>query len=132
MKKALIIQGGGFRTAFSSGVLDAFIRENYFPFDIFAGVSGGAIALSYYLSGQEKYCYEAICFLSANKNFLNPVKAFSQKGMMNVEIFNDIATLHFPFDYEHAFAYLENKIMAIVMTHRKLGKPVYYHPDRNS
>ncbi len=40
MKKALIIQGGGFRTAFSAGVLDAFLKNNYTDFSLYAGVSG--------------------------------------------------------------------------------------------
>ena len=63
-KKTLIIQGGGFRTAFTAGVLDAFIAADYNPFNSFYVVSGGAIGASYYLSGQYKKCFEAICFFS--------------------------------------------------------------------
>ena len=50
MKKTLIVQGGGFRTGFTAGILDAFMVLGYCPFDQIIGNSGGAISASYYLS----------------------------------------------------------------------------------
>ena len=98
MAKALIIQGGNFRTAFSAGVLDAFLQNGYNPFSIYAGVSGGAIAASYFLSGQPKFCFDAICFLSGNKNFLDLSRILKSKSIMDVEIFYDISNKFMPFD----------------------------------
>ena len=58
MKKAhnigLIVQGGSLRSVFSAGVLDAFNILQFNPFDYYAGVSGGAMSLSYFLSGQNR------------------------------------------------------------------------------
>ena len=129
MKKALIIQGGGFRTAFSAGVLDAFLKNNYNDFSLYAGVSGGAIAASYFFAEQPKHCFEAIRFLAANKQFLDLTKMMSTCGMMNVEIFNDISNKHMPFDFALAERNLKNKKFVIVMTDKQNGQPCYYVPE---
>ena len=50
----LIVQGGSMRSVFSAGVLDAFNVLRFNPFDYYAGVSGGAMSLSYFLSGQSR------------------------------------------------------------------------------
>ena len=44
----LIVQGGSLRSVFSAGVLDAFNILEFSPFDYYAGVSGGAMSLSYF------------------------------------------------------------------------------------
>lgn len=49
-KIALVIEGGGFKSVFSAGVLDAFLINKFNPFDIYIGVSSGAMCLSYYVS----------------------------------------------------------------------------------
>ena len=48
MKKVIVVQGGGFMTSYTTGVLDAFQMTNYKPFDAHIGISGGSIALSYF------------------------------------------------------------------------------------
>ena len=40
-KHYLIIEGGGFRTGFTSGILDAFLAADFDPFDGYIGISGG-------------------------------------------------------------------------------------------
>ena len=51
-KIALVIEGGGFKSVFSAGVLDAFLINKFQPFDIYIGVSSGAMCLSYYVANQ--------------------------------------------------------------------------------
>jgi len=128
MKRALIIQGGGFRTAFSAGVLDAFIKNKHNPFSIYAGVSGGAIAASYFIANQAKHCYNAICFLSANKRFVSFSRTFTSNAVMDVDIFYDITNKLMPFDFATAEKNLMNKKLAIVMTNKKNGNPAYHQP----
>ena len=48
-KIAIVVEGGGFKSAFSAGVLDSFIINNFDPFDIYVGVSGGAMNLTSYI-----------------------------------------------------------------------------------
>lgn len=128
MKKALIIQGGGFRTAFSSGVLDAFMQNNYNPFDLYIAVSGGAIATSYYIANQNKCCFNSICFLSEKGRFVNYANILRWQPIMNVDIFYDIANKHFPFDITKAISLLTNKKFFIVMTNRSTSEPYYCNP----
>lgn len=128
---ALVVQGGGFRTAFSAGVLDAFVDQKFNPFSIYAGVSGGAISMSYFISGQKKYCINAIEFLSANRDYMNPARILKSQSIINVDIFHDIADLHMPFDYDSALDRIWGKQVAIIMTSRVTGEPNYHRPCRN-
>jgi len=128
--KTLIVQGGGFRTAFSAGVLDAFRTHQYNPFDSYVAVSGGAIALSYYLSEQYKFYYDALCLLAEDKHFMSWNRLVSPKGIMNVDYFRTVAEEIFPFDVKRALDNINGKELAIVMTNRANGEAHYYHPDR--
>lgn len=128
-KKALIIQGGGFRTAFSAGVLDAFRAHKHDDFDAYVAVSGGAIALSYFLSGQYRKCYEAICFLAQDKHFMNWNRLISANGIMDVDYFRSVADEKVPFDLRTALGAVDGKELAFVFTTRETGEAVYYQPD---
>lgn len=132
MKKTLVVQGGGFRTAFSTGVLDAFLAKEYNPFQSYVAVSGGAIALSYYLSGQYKRCLDAIRFLAEDKDFMSWNRFVSSKGVMDVDYFRDVADNHIYFELERAIKAVDNKRLAFVLTHRESGAPHYYHPDEHT
>ncbi|MDX2362163.1 MAG: patatin family protein [Crocinitomicaceae bacterium] len=128
--KTLILQGGGFRTAFTAGVLDAFRTHHYNPFDGYVAVSGGAIALSYYLSDQYRCYYDALCLLAEDKHFMSWNRLISPMGVMNVDYFRTVAEEIIPFDIDKALETVEGKEMAIVLTNRSNGAAHYYHPDR--
>ena len=128
MKRALIVQGGGFRTAFTTGVLDAFQKREYNPFDLLIGVSGGAIAISYFIAQQPKHCLESIKYLSANKKYLDYARLLNSKAIVDVEVFYEVSNSYMPFDFKTAEKNLAGKQLAIVMTNRKTGEPAYYHP----
>lgn len=128
LKKTLIIQGGGFRTAFTAGVLDAFSLNDYNPFNSYVAVSGGAVALSYYLSSQYKHYYDAMCLLATDDTFMNYNRIISSKGIMNVDCFKTIALEKIPFDIQSAMQAIQNKKLAIVMTNRTNGEPHYFNP----
>jgi len=131
-KKTLIIQGGGFRTGFTAGILDVFHEEGHNDFDLYVAVSGGAIALSYFLSEQHTKCFEAMCLLSEDKNFLSYSGLMSRKGMMNVDYFHDVADDKIPLDIDKAMLNSTEKELAIVMTDRNTGEPHYYHPSKKT
>jgi predicted patatin/cPLA2 family phospholipase len=131
-KKALIVQGGGFRTAFSAGVLDVFMQQNYNPFDMYIGVSGGAIAASYYVSNQPFLCFDAMKHLCVKEPFIKFSRVLKSQPIMNVDVFYDISNKHMPFDFDKALENLNNKQMAIVMTDMKTGKPYYHHPTKEN
>ncbi|OFZ13804.1 MAG: hypothetical protein A3D92_12470 [Bacteroidetes bacterium RIFCSPHIGHO2_02_FULL_44_7] len=128
-KRTLIIQGGGFRTAFSAGVLDAFQTHRYNPFDAYVAVSGGAIALSYYLSEQYKKCVESMCLLAEDKHFMSWNRLISSQGIMDVDYFRTVAEEKVPFDLNAAIKAVDGRKVAFVLTHRESGNPHYYQPN---
>ena len=98
-KKVLILEGGGFKTSFSAGVMDAFQMQSHNPFDSYIGVSGGCIAISYFLSKRYGYFYQCMRTLCQDERFVKYSKAFTD-GLMNLDFFYDIAYKEFPFDFD--------------------------------
>lgn len=127
-KKALVIQGGGFKTAFTSGVLDAFIAQNYNPFAVYVGVSGGANALTYFLNGEYKKCIQSIHVLLEDPKFINYKQLFTSGVFMNVDFFEEIAKEIVPLNMHEIFKNHGHKSIGIVATNRNTGKPEYLTP----
>lgn len=51
-KKVLVLEGGGMRGIFLTGVLQAFTDRGYFPFELIIGSSAGALTGTAYAAGQ--------------------------------------------------------------------------------
>ena len=51
-KKVLVLEGGGMRGIFLTGVLQAFKDRNYFPFEMIIGSSAGALTGTAFAAGQ--------------------------------------------------------------------------------
>jgi predicted patatin/cPLA2 family phospholipase len=116
--KALIIQGGGFRTAFSAGVLDAFIAHGYDPFNMYIGVSGGANALSYFLGKQYKDCIRSIHVLLEDPKFMNYKQFLGTRVLMNVDFFEEIAEEIVKLDLPAIFEHHSHKRIALPANQR--------------
>lgn len=129
MKKVLIVQGGGFRTAFTAGILDAFLALNYNPFDGYIGVSGGSIALSYFIGEQYGDCHKAMQFLASDPEFVKFTRLMSAKGYMNIDYLETVAKNHVPFDLKTAMKNREGKDVIFVATNRSTGKAEYLNPS---
>ena len=86
-KIALVIEGGGFKSVFSAGVLDAFLINKFQPFDIYIGVSSGAMCLSYYIANQYKTYFSLSKEVSVNEQFLSYRHALSEQGYMDINFF---------------------------------------------
>jgi predicted patatin/cPLA2 family phospholipase len=126
-KKVLILEGGGFKTSFSAGVMDAFQMQSHNPFDSYIGVSGGCIAISYFLSKRYGYFYQCMRTLCQDERFVKYSKAFTD-GLMNLDFFYDIAYKEFPFDFETAMRSLKGKEYYIVLTNSSNGATEYHQP----
>jgi predicted patatin/cPLA2 family phospholipase len=127
-QQALIIQGGGFKTAFTTGVLDAFLEAKHNPFMIYAGVSGGANALSYYLADQHGSCIASIDELM--KDTQPKLSRIVKTGtILNVDFFHEIADSLVPLDMQHIIRHQLHKKIGIVMTNRETGNPHYFEPS---
>lgn len=129
--KFIIVEGGGFKTGFTSGVVDAFIANDYNPFDGIIGISGGAVVVSYYLSKQFKYCLNAMKILAKDKEFTKFRRTFGEQGYMNINVLSKVASLHVPFAVEEALKYSESKHVYFVATNKQSGEAAYLKPQDN-
>ena len=129
MSKTLIVQGGGFRTGFAAGVLDAFMALDYYPFERIIGVSGGAIASSYYLAKQYGACVEAMYWLANDPEFVKLKHVIQERGYMNIDYLREVAHEHVPFSLDKALVSAEDKEIHFVATNRATGSAEYLKPS---
>jgi len=129
MGKTLIIQGGGFRTGFTAGILDAFLTLEYFPFDRVIGISGGSISASYFLSKQYGSCVEAMRILARDPDFVNFKHIVRDRGYMNIDHLRAVANELVPFDINAALSMMQNVDVNFVATNRQTGRPLYLTPS---
>ena len=132
MNNCLIVEGGGFKTGFTTGILDSFLASSYDPFDSYIGISGGTIALSYYLSEQYRVCFPTIQFLAEDPEFTKFRRTLGDQGYMNIDLIVTAADHNVPFDLEAGLAKLEKSRVHFVATCRDQGIPEYLVPDRKS
>lgn len=124
----LIIEGGGFKTAFTAGILDAFIINRYDPFDGIVGVSGGAVALSYFLSKQYRQMLASLRYLATDPQFLNYRRTLGKEGYMNIDALGRVSQEVVPFDILKAYKKVRHRDVRIVATRRDHGTPEYFVP----
>jgi len=130
-KKTIILEGGGFKTSFSAGVLDAFRMSNFDQFDAHIGVSGGTLALSYFLSHQYGAYFNSMKSICKDPRFIQYTKAFSD-GLMNLDFFTEIAEKEFPFDLQKAVKATQEKDFYFVLTHSDNGATSYLKPREDN
>lgn len=124
----LIVEGGGFRTGFTTGILDAFSTAGYRPFNQYIGVSGGSIALSYFISQQYRTCLSAIVALTEDKHFLQFKRTLSEKGFMDIDYIGIVAQQKVKLDIPIFSKTIDDCPFYIVATERETGKPKYFSP----
>ncbi len=131
-KLALVIEGGGFKSVFSAGVLDAFLMNKFNPFDIYIGVSSGAMCLSYYVASQYKTYFSLSKEVSVNEKFLSYRHALSEQGYMDLNFLSKYAKKHNPIDLQQIKESTENKQLYIVLTNLENGEAVYLEPNKRN
>lgn len=123
----LVLEGGGMRGIYTSGVLDYFMEKGmYFPYVI--GVSMGACNAASYISrqiGRNKTINTQYVKDSRYISYRNLVR---QKSIFGMDfIFNEIPYKLNPFDFE-TFKDSKQKFI-IVATDCNTGKPIYFSKD---
>ncbi len=131
-KSCIVVEGGGFKTGFTSGILDAFMAASYDPFHQYLGVSGGSVALSYFLSQQYRCCLNSILTLAKDKNFLKFTRSLGTKGYMNIDFIAEVARSKVPFEIAKAMERLTESDVYFVATNRNAGIPEYITPGQDS
>lgn len=129
-KVGLVLEGGGMRGVYTSGVLDHFMEEDlYFPYVI--GVSAGACNALSYISRQVGRSREINVNYASDKRYINYRNLLKGKGIFNMDfLFNDIPNRLVPFDYE-AFHAAEEKLV-IPTTDCQTGQAHYFEKEDRS
>ena len=100
MKVELILEGGGMRGAYTSGVLDCFIDNNIKFLDLTAVSAGVACAL-YYVSNQPRKALEIFTKYSTDKRYLSVDNLIRNGSAFGLDfIFKTIPGEYVKFDYE--------------------------------
>jgi len=131
-KIALVIEGGGFKSVFSAGVLDAFLMNKFNPFDIYIGVSSGAMSLSYYIASQYKIYFSLSKEVSVNEKFLGYTHALSEQGYMDLKFLTTYAKKNNPLELQKMKESTENKQFYVVATNLDNGEAVYLEPNKQN
>lgn len=125
-KTGLVLEGGGIRALYSSGVLDAFIENNIeFPYVI--GVSAGSCNGVSFLGKNLHRMRDLTIGYSGDERYKS-IKSMIKNGeYLNSEwIFSELSYEMFPLDYE---AYEKsNATMCAVATNASTGKAEYFYP----
>ncbi|MCG2573098.1 patatin family protein [Acinetobacter sp. ME22] len=119
----LIIEGGGMRSAFSTGVIDAFLTENFNPFHHYVGVSSGSTTLASYLSKQKGRNLEIFLDQTLRPEFIQFKRFLKGGDLMDVKWMWDVLEQENPLDLDALFQ--NHPEFYIVLTHAHTGQAHY-------
>ncbi|WP_069649311.1 patatin-like phospholipase family protein [Caloranaerobacter ferrireducens] len=127
VKAGLVLEGGGMRGCYTSGVLDFFMEKDlYFPYII--GVSAGACNASSYISRQKGRSIKINLDYAKDDRYISYKNLITKGSIFGMDfIFNEIPNKLIPFDFE-TFNKAKEKFI-IVATDCKTGQPVYFDKD---
>ncbi len=120
---ALILEGGGTRGIYTSGVLDFFLKRKL-EFDYIIGVSAGACNATGYISKQLYRNARVVYHYSGNDDYMSFYNLFKTGSFFGMDMmFNKIPNYYLPFDYE---GFKENVgVFKVVVTNCVTGKAEY-------
>ena len=128
-KVALIAEGGGQRGIFTAGVLDAWLEQNYDPFDLFIGTSAGSQNLTSYLARQKGYAKRLIRGLSRNKRFFQLGRGLMGKHIVDLDwYFDKTKEVNRAIDFKTAKTSLGERELLITATNVRDRKAYYLSP----
>ncbi len=123
-KTGLVLEGGGYRGVYTSGVLDYFMEHNLYLPQVY-GVSAGACNALGYAAKQPGRNAEVNFQFCGDKRYASYSNLLRVRGIFNMEfVFEEIPQKYIPFDYETFFSSeIETNIG---VTSLETGKSVFY------
>ena len=121
----LIVEGGGFRSSFTAGVLDSFVINGFDPFHLYIGVSGGAMNLTSYIAKQYKRNINIISTISENTNFISMVRFLKGGNYMELKYLLEVSSKEYPLDINAASKHLQDADFKVVVTNYLNGNSAY-------
>ncbi|WP_369984179.1 patatin family protein [Thalassolituus sp.] len=129
IESALIVEGGAMRGIYSAGVLDEFIKADYYPFDWYFGVSAGASNTAAYLGKKHGRNYKVITDYCRRPEFKS-LRRFLRGGhLIDIDWLWDITERELDIGLDEIET-RKGRFLAVV-TDAETGEPDYIAPDRN-
>jgi predicted patatin/cPLA2 family phospholipase len=133
VKIALIAEGGGQRGIFTAGVLDAWLENDFDPFDLFIGTSSGSQNLTSFLSRQKGYAKRLIRGLSRQKRFYKLGRGLMGGNVVDLDwYFDKTIQGSFALDFAAAKKSLGERELLITATNSRDRKGYFLRPNGNS
>ncbi|MDD6620221.1 MAG: patatin family protein [Eubacteriales bacterium] len=125
-KNGLVLEGGGLRGIFTSGVLDAFTEKGIkFPYVI--GVSAGTCNGVSYIAGNLHRMRDIIIGYSSDERYMSLKSMIKNGEYVNTKwVFGELSYEMFPLNYEGYEG--SNTKFCVVVTNAKTGKAEYLYP----
>ena len=122
------------RGIFAAGVLNAFGKAGFDPFDLYIGVSAGACHLASHLAGQNDRNLDITIQYSLNPRFINLRRFLKGGHLMDLDWMWDQTIRNYRLDLRHIGEKLrsQNKEYLIVATSMASGEALYLCPDENT
>lgn len=122
----LVLEGGGNRAVYTSGVLDAFIEEGIeFPYVI--GVSAGSCNGTSFLGKSKRRQHDITINYANDKRYMGVSSMIKGTGFLNLDwIFGELAYDILPLDHDT----FENSgsVLCVCATNALTGKAEYFYP----
>jgi predicted patatin/cPLA2 family phospholipase len=115
---ALVCEGGGQRGIFTAGILDSFMKYDFFPFHTLIGVSAGAHNLSAYACGAYGYSRHAILRYTTQKAFFDPLRFARGGHLIDLDWYLDSLHQEAPLDIEQGRCRLKGRSLWICASRR--------------
>ena len=129
-KMALIAEGGGQRGIFTAGVLDAWLENDFDPFDLFIGTSAGSQNITSFLSRQKGYAKRLIGGLSRRKNFYQLGRGLAGGNVVDLDwYFDKTIKGRFALDFTAATKSLGQRELLISTTNSRNRQGYFIRPN---
>ena len=130
---ALIAEGGGQRGIFTAGVLDAWLENDFDPFDLFIGTSSGSQNITSFLSRQKGYAKQLIRGLSCQKRFYKLGRGLVGGNIVDLDwYFDNTIQGRFALDLPAAKKSLGKRELLITATNSRDRQGYFLRPNGDS
>lgn len=132
-KTALVVEGGGQRGIFTAGILDAWLKANFNPFEVLIGTSAGAQNLSSYITCQAGLGYKAITEFSSHPKFFQLKRSLIGKNAVDLDwYFSQVNNSSMKLDIEQGVSHLGRRKLYFSATRSSDRKAKFFTPNRNN
>ncbi|MFO1520401.1 MAG: patatin family protein [bacterium] len=131
MKKGLVIEGGGMRSAYVSGALVALKEIGQTRFDVVVGTSAGACCAVNFVGGHPMRNFKILHDYLCNDRFIRYSKVLTRENIIDIDfLLDEVISKHVPLPIEEAKATATR--IYITATDCHSGEPIYFDFHRDN